>query len=149
MQDCTKYVHQCKECQQVSLKEPHYVDSNLQIPKLPMSFIATHLLGEYPGTENGNCYALTIICMLTTFVSIVPIKDKKTKSVINAYITYIYADKGRSKFILSEHRKEFASASMAYIADQLGFTKVYTSPYSPCSNSVSERCHNFLKNSGK
>ena len=36
---------------------------------------------------------------------------------------------------------------MAYIADQLGFTKVYTLPYLPHSNSVIERCHNFLKNS--
>ena len=36
---------------------------------------------------------------------------------------------------------------MAYITDQLGFTKVYTSPYSPGSNSVVERCHSFFKNS--
>ena len=44
-------MHQCKECQQVSLKEPCYVDSNLHIPKLPMSFIAMVLLGEYPEME--------------------------------------------------------------------------------------------------
>ena len=59
-QDCTKHVHQCKECQHVSLKEPHYVDSNLHIPKLPMSFIVMDLLGEYPEFENGNCF--TFIC---------------------------------------------------------------------------------------
>ena len=28
-QDCTQHIHQCKECQQVSLKEPCYVDSNI------------------------------------------------------------------------------------------------------------------------
>ena len=106
-QDCTKPVHQCKECQQVSLKESCYLDSNLQIPKLPMSFIAMDLLSEYPKTENGNCYALTIICMLTSFVSIIPIKGKKTEMVINTYIKYIYADKCRSKFILSNDGKEF------------------------------------------
>ena len=72
-------------------KAPHYVDSNLCIPKLPMSLIVMHLLGEYPETENGNCYALTIICMLTSFVSSIPIKDKKNENVINSYIKYIYA----------------------------------------------------------
>ena len=36
---------------------------------------------------------------------------------------------------------------MANITDQLGFTMVYTSPYSP--HSVIERCHIFLKNSIK
>ena len=66
-----------------------------------MSFIVMFLLGKYPKTENGNHYALTVICMLTSFVSIVPIEDKKTETVINAYIRYIYADKGGSQFILS------------------------------------------------
>ena len=42
-----------------------------------MSPIAMDLLGEYPETENGNHYTLTIICMLTSFVNIIPIKDKK------------------------------------------------------------------------
>ena len=97
--------------------------------------------------ENGNHYALTVVCMLTLFVNIIPTKDKKTEMVINAYIRYTYADKGRSKFILSDNGKEFSSASMAYIADQLGFIKVYTSPYSPYLNSVIETCYNFLKNS--
>ena len=85
--------------------------------------------------------------MLILFVNIIPIKDKKTEMVINAYIKYIYANKGGSKFILSEKGKEFSSASMAYTADQLGFTKVYTSPYLLFLNTVIERCHNVLKNS--
>ena len=78
-QDCTKHLCQCKECWQIPLKEPHYLDSNLHIPKLPMSFIVMDLLGEYPVMENGICYASTIICMLTPFVSIIPIKDMKLK----------------------------------------------------------------------
>ena len=126
------------------MKEPHFVDSNLLIPKLPVSFIAMDLLGKYPETENGNCYALAIICMLASFVSIVSIKDKKAETMINTYIKYIYLDKGRSQFILSENGKEFFSTSMAYIADQLGFTKVYTLSYSPHSNYVVERCHSFI-----
>ena len=142
-----KHVHKCKECQQVSLKEQCYVDSNLQIPKQPMSFIAMDLLDEYPEIENGNCYALTIICMLALHVNIIPIKDKKSEMVINVYIKYICADKGGTKCILSDKSKEFSSASLTYITDQIGFTEVYTSPYSPCLNSVIERCHNFLKNS--
>ena len=97
-----------------------------------MSFIAMDLLGEYPEMENGKHYTLTVTCMLTSFVNIIPIKDKKTETGNNAYIKYIYADKVRSEFILSDNGKEFSSASLAYIADQLGFTKMYTSPYWLC-----------------
>ena len=70
-----------------------------------MSFIAMDLLGEYPETENSNYYALTVTCMLTSFVNCIPIKDKKTEMAINAYIQYIYADKGRSEFILFNNAK--------------------------------------------
>ena len=70
-----------------------------------MSFIAMDLLGEYPETENGNHYALTVICMLTSFVNMVPIKDKKTETVINAYIRYMYVNKDGSQFILSDNGK--------------------------------------------
>ena len=42
---------------------------------------------------------------------------------------------------------EFSSEAMSYIEEQLGFTKAYTSPYSPKSNSIIKRCHSFLKNS--
>ena len=67
--------------------------------------------------------------------------------MINAHIQYIYADKGGSKFIFSDNGKKISSASMVNIVDQLGFTKVTTSPYSPHSNSGIERCLNFLQNS--
>lgn len=34
---------------------------------------------------------------------------------------------------------------MSYLADELGFKKVYTSPRQPQGNSVLERSHSFLK----
>ena len=146
-QDCTNHVCKYKDCQQVSLKTQHYVNSNLRVPNVPMAFIAMDLLGECSETSLGHHYALTIICMLTSFVEVIPIEDKKPETVIKAYLKCVNADKGRSKFILTDRGSEFSSEVMSYSADQLGFTKVYTSPYSPESNSIIERCHSFLKNS--
>ena len=59
-----------------------------------------------------------------------------TETVIKAYIKYVYTDKGGSEFILTDRGGEFSREVMSYITDQLGFTKVYTSTYSPKSNSV-------------
>ena len=59
----------------------------------------------------------------------------------------MYTNKGGSKFILTDRGGEFSSEAMTYTAEQLGFTDVYTSPYSLKSNSVIERCHSFLKSS--
>ena len=112
-----------------------------------MAYIAVDLLGGYSKTSQGHCYILTIICMLTSFVEVILIEDKKTVTIIKAYLKHMFADKGRSKFVLTDRGSEFSSEVMSYIADQLDFTKVYTSPSLPKSNSIIERCHSFLKNS--
>ena len=67
----------CKDCQQDSLKSQHYVDSNLRIPNVLMACIAMDLLEKYSEMIRGHCYALTVICMLTSFVEVIPIEDKK------------------------------------------------------------------------
>ena len=117
------------------------------MPKVPVAYIAMDLLGEYSKKSLGHHYALTVICMLTLFVEVILIEDKKTETVIKDYLKYVYADKGGSKFVITDRGSEFSSKVMSYIAEQLGFTKVYASPYSPKSNSVIERCRSFLKNS--
>ena len=104
-------------------------------------------LGEYSEMAWGHHYALTVICMLTSFVEVIPIEDKKTETLIKAYIKYVYTHKGGSKFILTDRGGKFSSEAMTYIAEQLSFTKVYASPYSPKSNSIIKRCHSFLKSS--
>ena len=59
----------------------------------------------------------------------------------------MYDNKGGSNFILTDRGGEFSSEVMSYIAEQLGFTKVYASPYSPKANSLIRKCHSCLKNS--
>ena len=46
--------------------------------------------------------------MLRSFANIIPIKDKKTETVINAYMKYTYADKGGSIFMLSDNGKKLS-----------------------------------------
>ena len=58
-----------------------------------------------------------------SFVEVVPIEDKRTETVIKAYLKYVYTDRGGSKFILTDRGGEFSSEAMSYIVDQLGFTK--------------------------
>ena len=112
-----------------------------------MACTTMDLQGEYSEMTWGHHCALTVICMFTSFVEVIPIEDKKTEIVIKAYIKYVYTDKGGSKFILMDRGGVFSSEAMSYIAEQLGFTKVYTSPYLPKSNSINERWHGFLTNS--
>ena len=98
--------------------------------------------GPYSGTENGNQYALALICMLTNYVFMVPIKTKTTEDIINAYLKHIFH---LWKYIPSDRDREFSSKQFTWLAKELVFTKVLTSPYTPTGSSVIERTHTFLK----
>ena len=73
-QHCNKYVWSCPECQQVTSKEPQHISLHILIPQFSMSFISLDLLDPYCETERGNQFALTVICMLTNYVFMIPIR---------------------------------------------------------------------------
>ena len=144
-QDCNKNMRSCTEYQQVTLKEPWCVNLHLLIPQSPMSFISVNQLGRYSEMGNGNQYTLTVICMLTNHVFMVPIRTMATEDFINAYLKHVYSTFGGSKYILSNRSGTFTSKWFTWLVKELAFTKGYTSLYSPTRNSVIERTHSFLK----
>ena len=75
----------------------------------------------------------------------IPIKTETTEGVINAYLKLCHATFGSSKYILSDRDGEFCSKQFTWFAKESGLTKVYTSPYTPVRNSVTDRIHSFLK----
>ena len=74
-----------------------------------MSFISIDLVGPYRETENGNQYALIVICMLTNYVFMISIRSKSTKDIIKAYLTGVYSTSRGSKYILSDSGSGFTS----------------------------------------
>ena len=74
-----------------------------------MSFICMDLVGTYRETENGKQYVLTVICMLTNYIFMIPIRLKSTEDVTKAYLTGVYSTLGGSTYILSECSSEFTS----------------------------------------
>ena len=118
-----------------------------EIPKAPMDFISMDLIGEfYPPSTRGNCYALTIICMLTGWVWCVPIPDKTANTILKAYLKHVHHVFGPSMKILTDNGTEFKNDLFDRVAKELGVEhKVYSPPYHPQSNGRIEGFHLFLK----
>ena len=79
--------------------------------------------------------------MLSNYVFMVPIKIKTTENIIYAYLKDVYSTFRGSKYIHSDMGSEFTSKQFTWLAKELGFTKVYTSPYTPTGNAIIERTH--------
>ena len=143
-QHCNKYVRSCPECQQVTLKEPYYVDLHLQISQFHV-LISMDLFNPYCKLVNGNQYALLVICMLTNYVFMILIKSKTTEHPIQAYLKNVYSIFRGSKYILSDREGKIISKQFTWLAEELGFIKVYTFPHTLTGNLVIEHTHSFLK----
>ena len=127
-QNCNKYVNSCTECQQVTLKEPQYINLHLPIPTFTMSFISMDLVGPYRETVNSNQYALRVICMLTNYVFMIPIRSKNTEDIIKTYLRGVYSTFRGSKYIMSDDSSEFTRKQFNFWVKELGFIKIYASP---------------------
>ena len=93
----TKYIRDCYKCQQRNRQVVKYNKLHFDTASFPMEFISMDLIGEFhPPSKKGHKYALTVICMLTSYVFCVPLKTKTACEVIQAYIDSIYATFGGS-----------------------------------------------------
>ena len=143
--DINDYVRKCLACQLNPLKDPTYVTFSTKIPaKIPFGTIAVDLIKLSPTTQ-GNCYALTCMDLFTSFLLIVPIPDKTSKTVIDAYRNKIYSIVAGSTHILSDNGSEFKGESFRKMVKALGLNQVFSSPRNPTSNSVLERSHAYIK----
>ena len=140
------YVKKCRVCQQHNIIPVKYVKGHFEVPKSPMEFISMDLIGEFPKSSKDNCYALTVICMLTGFTFCIPIPSKSASDVVKAYIENVYTKYGGSKKILTDNGTEFKNKLFTQVATELGVEyKCYTPPYHPQSNGRIEGFHHFLK----
>ena len=62
-----------------------------------MDFILIDLLGLLEATFRRNQYALTVVCMLTTYVMCTPLIDKSADTAVLTYLKDIYC-KGKAEW---------------------------------------------------
>ena len=140
----------CRNCYTCQLHKTAAVkfEAKLFKPSLkPMDFIAMDLISEvHPPSSQGNCYALTGVCMLTGFTWCISIKSKKAADVARAYMEHVYSVLGGSTKILTDNGTEFKNEVFRDMLQRLGAEKlIHSPPYRPQSNKRIEGFHRCLK----
>ena len=83
--DSTSFVKECKQC---LLNKPKLLNVvpmiKTRTPQKAFDVVIVDTIGPLETSENGNKYAVTLICDLTKFLVIVPVKDKEAKTVARA-----------------------------------------------------------------
>ena len=99
----------------------------------------------HPPSSKGNRYALTAVCMLTSFTFCIPINNKSAEEVMTAWRNHISFPFDVCRKLLTDNGTEFKNDLFNTIAEQLEVQrKIYTPPYRPQLNGHIEGFHNFL-----
>ena len=84
-----------------------YLQQHLEVPQIQMAVLAIDMVGHLPIPSKGNRWALTAICLQTSYVFAIWMKEKSAENIVQAYLACILVHKGGSVAILSGNGTEF------------------------------------------
>ena len=85
---------------------------HLEIPQVPFASCAVDYIGQLPMTSKGHRYALTFICLLTSYLITVPLKMKTADEVSMVNIKEILQKPSCKIFILHDNSTEFKNEQL-------------------------------------
>ena len=65
-----------------------------------------HLIEPFQPKSKGNTYILICMCLLMNYPIAIPISNKTSKTVAQAYLQYVYATFGGSLTLMTDSGKE-------------------------------------------
>ena len=84
-----------------------YPQQYLEVPQIAVAVLAINTIGYLPITSKGNKWSLTAICLHTSYVFTVLMKEKSAEYIIQVYLSGILAPEGRGVALHSDSRTEF------------------------------------------
>ena len=75
------------------------------------------------------------MCLLTLYLTAVPLKSKTAEEVVMTYIKHILPITSCSTLILQDNGAEFKNSQLITTFKSLGIKPIYSNPYRPQGNS--------------
>ena len=136
----------CHKCQLMKVCTPVTVPPTLKIQtSRPYELVAADLL-SLPHTISGYVGCLVVVDHYTKWGTAIPIKDKRSSTIIHALKYYVFPSfLNLPRRLLSDNGKEFTSDEFEDFLEGLGITHQLTTPYHPASNGAVERLNRTLQ----
>ena len=85
-EDNVMYICKCNICFKHLPNMARYQQQHLEIPKVPMPVLAMDTIGHLPITSNSNMWELMGICLHTTYIFVVPVKENLLKHSTGLFV---------------------------------------------------------------
>lgn len=145
--DIAHYVKTCHTCQmtgkpnQILKPAPLYP---IPVAAQPFQHLIIDCVGLLPWSKVGNEYLLTVMCQVTRYPAVYPLRRISTKAVVKALSQFISIF-GIPKIVQSDCGSNFTSKMFSDTLKCLGIQQNLSSAYHPQSQGALERFHQTLK----
>ena len=117
----------------------------MPIATYPIAIISMDLICPFIPSNRNNRYILTIICHCTGYAEALPISDKTSKSVIDAFNEQFISRHGIPEVVLTDNGTEFTANDFEKYLDILSIKHIKSTPGHPQGNGRIERFNRTLK----
>ena len=145
--DVYAYCRSCDKCQKTVPrgKVPKVPLGTMPIIEEPFYRIAIDLVGPLaPVSERGHRYILTVVDYATRYPEAMPLRKIDTVSVADALLE-VFSRVGFPNEVLSDLGTQFTSDLMKEICRLVSVKQLFTTPYNPKCNGLTERVNGVLK----
>ena len=113
------------------------------MPQVPVVVLAMDSRSCLSVTSKGHQWALTEICMHTSYVFAILMKERSVKCFFKPTYQAYFEQSGLA--ILSNNGTKLKNAVLNDTCEELGIKKLYSNPFHPQGNLRIENVYNFLK----
>lgn len=109
-----------------------------------MDLVTLDIAGPYPETNRGNRYILVTVDHFSRYVTLHALANQTAETIATCLVREFIPHLGMPRKILTDQGRNFESALLASLCEQLNIGKVRTSPYHPACNGMNEKFHRTL-----
>lgn len=145
--DVSKYIKSCQTCQLTGKPNQSVKPAPLYpIPAIsqPFEHLIVDCVGPLPKSKAGNEYLLTVMCQVTRYPAVYPLRSLTAKLVLKA-LTQFISIFGIPRIIQSDQGSNFTSHLFNQVLKQLHIQHSLSSAFHPQSQGALERFHQTLK----
>lgn len=144
-QDVINFIKTCIPCQQnKSCRLPQLPIHLIKEPDHRFKHIHLDLIGKLSGDPEYS-YTLNIRDRFTGYLTVIPLIESNSETILNAFITNYISKFGIPEIIVTDNASNLNSETIQLFVKKLSIKHINSTPYHPASNGLIERPNQQIK----
>jgi hypothetical protein len=143
--DVDRYCRSCGKCSEYYRGRAAPRQGRLHPARVgsPTEVWGADLSGPFPKSTRGHVYILSVVCLFTKYLILVPLRDKSAITVAKAIWEEVFLKYGGGD-LWTDNGTEFRNSLLSELSRMMGVHRSFTTSYEARTNGACERSHGTI-----